>query len=162
MARRRAKKHEATAKPVGPARVLIVHDEPVGCELLVRILTKAGHEVDRSHDFLEMTDRLLTPRPAECVVLDVAVGGVGGNLKLLDAIRSHYDPAISGTRVVLVSSTNSNAIFSWQAGIDEFVARPFHADTLVAAVASALGREEEERPRYRRDQLSAVPSTRGR
>jgi DNA-binding NtrC family response regulator len=136
--------------------VLVVHDEPDGCELLVRLLSRAGHTADRAHDFLEMSDRLVEPRPADCVVLDVAVGGIGGNLKLLDAIRGHHDPIVAGMRVVLVSATSSNAIFSWQAGIDEFVVRPFHADQLVEAVARAIIRPNEERPRYRRQRLDAV------
>jgi DNA-binding response OmpR family regulator len=155
VALRRGKKQEPVA-PSGPFRVLVVHDEPDGCELLVRLLSRAGYEADRSHDFLEMSDRLTDPRLADCVVLDVTIGGIGGNLKLLDAIRGHHDPAVAGTRVVLVSTTASNAIFSWQAGIDEFVVRPFHADTLTAAVASAIARPDEERPRYRRQRLDAV------
>src|SRR5262245_10106217 len=103
-----------------------------------------------------MSDKLTDPRLADCVVLDVSVGGIGGNHKLLDAIRGHHDPVVAGMRVVLVSTTASNAIFSWQAGIDEFVVRPFHADTLVEAVASAIARPDEERPRYRRQRLDAV------
>jgi len=155
VARRRSRKQEPL-EPYGPARVLVVHDDPDGCELLVRILDRAGHITDRAHDFLEMTEKLLDPRPASCVVLDVAVGGIGGNLKLLDAIRGHHDPVVAGMRVVLVSATASNAIFSWQAGIDEFVVRPFHADQLVEAVASAIARSDAERPRYRRQRLDAV------
>ena len=154
MALRRKKQEQPV--PRGPARVLVVHDEPDGCELLVRVLDRAGHETDRAHDFLDMSDKLLVPRPAECVVLDVAEGGIGGNLKLLDAIRGHHEPVVASMRVVLVSATASNAIFSWQAGIDEFVVRPFHADQLVDAVASAIGRADEERPRYRRQRLDAV------
>jgi DNA-binding response OmpR family regulator len=155
VALRRGKKQEPVI-PSGPSRVLVVHDEPDGCELLVRLLNREGHETDRAHDFLEMSDKLTHPRPADCVVLDVSVGGIGGNLKLLDAIRGHHDPVVAGMRVVLVSTTASNAIFSWQAGIDEFVIRPFHSDTLVAAVASAIARPDEERPRYRRQRLDAV------
>ena len=136
--------------------MLVVHDEPDGCELLVRLLARAGHEADRAHDFLEMSDNLTHPRPADCVVLDVSVGGIGGNLKLLDAIRGHHDPTVAAMRVVLVSTTASNAIFSWQAGIDEFVVRPFHSVDLLAAVASAIARPDDERPKYRRQRLDTI------
>jgi DNA-binding response OmpR family regulator len=155
VALRRGKKQEPVV-PSGPSRVLVVHDEPDGCELLVRLLARAGHEADRAHDFLEMSDKLTHPRPADCVVLDVSVGGIGGNLKLLDAIRGHHDPTVAGMRVVLVSTTASNAIFSWQAGIDEFVVRPFHSVDLIAAVASAIARPDDERPRYRRQRLDTI------
>lgn len=155
MALRRNKKREAAGERQ-PARVLVVHDEPDGCELLVRVLARAGHDADRAHEFHEMSDRLAAPRPADCVVLDVAAGGIGANLKLLDAIRGHHDPVLAGTRVVLVSPTASNAMFSWQAGIDEFVVRPFHADELVGAVTSAMARLDEERSAYRRERLDAA------
>ncbi len=159
MALRRSKKAAVDDGRIeGPGRVLVVHDDPDGCELLVRILAVAGHDVVRAHDFGEMSDRLLEPPTPQCVVLDVNTGGIGGNLKLLDAIRGHRDREIAGARVVLVATTASSAMFSWQAGIDEFLERPFHADELITAVADALGRPAAERRVYRRrmlDQTSA-------
>ena len=139
----------------GPGRVLVVHDDPDGCELLVRILGVAGHEVARAHDFEEMSDLLTDGEPPDCVLLDVNVGGIGGNLKLLDAIRNHGNAAVSGTRVVLVAANPSSAMFSWQAGIDEFLPRPFHADDLITAVAEALARPDADRRHHRRRMLDA-------
>jgi DNA-binding response OmpR family regulator len=138
--------------------VLVVHDEPDGCELLVRILRASGYQAERAHDFLEMTAVLGRAERFDCVVLDVGTGGIGGNLKLLDAIRNHGDPVLAGTRVVMISAGANSAMFSWQAGIDEFVARPFHARDLTQAVAEAIARPEEDRPRHRRRQLDAASS----
>ena len=157
MALRRARR-DVAAGPSGPARVLVVHDDPDGCELLVRVLRAAGFQPERAHDFLEMTAVLGRVGRFDCIVLDVGTGGIGGNLKVLDAVRNHSDPVIAGSRIVMVSAGASSAMFSWQAGIDEFVARPFHADTLVTAVVDAMARPEEERPRHRRRQLDAASS----
>ena len=145
----------------GPGRVLVVHDEPEGCELLVRILGVAGHQVARAHDFMEMSDHLQEQAP-DCVVLDINTGGIGGNLKLLDAIRNHRDADVAGARVVLVATNASSAMFSWQAGIDEFLPRPFHADDLITAVSEALARPDADRRHHRRRMLDETgPGWRG-
>jgi DNA-binding NtrC family response regulator len=157
MALRRGRKHEEPA-PSGPARVLVIHDDPDGCELLVRILSVASYEVSGAHDFLEMSDALQEPPAPDCLVLDVSTGGIGENLKLLDAVRQHRDPAVAGARVVLVSSGASSAMFSWQAGIDEFLKRPFHADDLLRAVHDAIERPEDDRRHHRRRMLEAARS----
>ena len=154
MALRRSKKAAVDDGSLdGPGRVLVVHDDPDGCELLVRILSVAGHEVTRAHDFGEMSDRLLDAPPPQCVVLDINAGGIGENLKLLDAIRGHRHPGVASARVVLVATSGSSAMFSWQAGIDEFVERPFHADELIAAVGDALARPDADRRQHRRRML---------
>ena len=160
MALRRGKKATTSARPEGPGRVLVVHDDAEGCELIVRILQVAGHEVSRAHDFLEMSDVLVEEPHAECVVLDINTGGIGGNLKLLDAIRNHPKPEVGGSRVVLIATNASSAMFSWQAGIDEFLPRPFHADDLITAVAAAIERPEEDRRHHRRRMLDASSGVR--
>ena len=153
MARRRGKKAEE-AVATGPPRVLVVNDEPDACELLNRILLAAGYQVARAHDTLQMT-AALTDRP-HAVILDVSAGGIGGNLKLLDTIRGQQDPALAATRVVLCATNASNAMFSWQAGIDAFVLRPFHADELLAELAQVLARGDDDRPMARRRALDAA------
>lgn len=137
-------------------RVLVVNDEPEACELLVRLLSTAGNEVERARDHPSMADRLGEPPRLDCVVLDVSTSGIGGNLKLLDAVRSHRDIDVAAIPVVLVSNGLSSAMFSWQAGADELLVRPFRGDELVTAVASAIARPPEERPKHRRRQLDAA------
>jgi DNA-binding response OmpR family regulator len=120
----------------------------------VRILSAAGLPVRRAHDQGRMADEL-RDHPA-CVVLDASSGGIGGNLKLLDAIRHHLDPRIANVRVVLVATGTSSAMFSWQAGIDGFLERPFHADDLVATVADVLERPDDERKPHRRRMVESA------
>jgi DNA-binding response OmpR family regulator len=160
MALRRSKRagdEQAKGKDSSPT-VLVVNDEHEACELLVRILRGAGNEVERARTFTEMADRLVQSPRLDCVVLDIAAGGIGGNLKLLDAIRGFRDPVVSQTPVVLVTAASSSTMFSWQAGVDELVIRPFHADDLVKAVQGAVARPADERARYRRQQLDAARS----
>jgi len=142
-------------EPVGRAHILVVNDDPGACELLVRLLGRAGHEVERAHNQDQAMAQLAVAR-IDCVVLDLSTGGIGQNLKLLDLIRSSVTKSTAGVRVVLVAQQSSNRVFSWQAGIDAFLARPFHADELLAQVNEVLSRPEAERERHRRRELDAA------
>ena len=156
MALRRAKREGEEAGTDASWRVLVVNDEPDACELLVRLLSHAGHDVERNRDATELNERLMMGTPPDVIVLDVAAGGIGGNLKLLDTVRGSRVEKVAATPVVLVAAAASSAMFSWQAGIDEFLVRPFHADELVDAVAAAASRPAEERPRHRRVQMETA------
>jgi DNA-binding response OmpR family regulator len=135
------------------SKVLVVNDDTGGCELIVRVLSGAGFEaqgVNSQQSALEKLGEML-PR---CVVLDLAAGGIGSSLKLLDNIRSHHDERVSSTRAILVANSSKNRDFSFQSGADAFVTRPFHANDLVTSVHDVLDRPDEERARHRRDQLN--------
>ncbi len=155
MARGRKRKVEEIG--TGPKRVLVVNDDEGAIELLARLLERSGYDVARATHYDESLAQLMEFRP-DCVVLDLATGGIGQNLKLLDTIRSHTDDKVASSRVVLVAHHSSNRLFSWQAGIDGFLLRPFHADELPAAVEDVLNRPDEERARHRRRELEAAQS----
>ena len=142
-----------------PQRVLVVNDEE-GVELLCRLLSRGGYDVDRATTHDETVAKLSEFRP-DSVVLDMSTGGIGQNLKLLDTIRGHVDDSIAAARVVLVAHQSNNRLYSWQAGIDAFLLRPFHADELLQQVADALTRPDDERARHRRRELDAA-QTEGR
>jgi DNA-binding response OmpR family regulator len=151
------------AAPV-TGKVLVVNDDDGSCELICRLLSRAGHSVERASNPEQAISILDILRPA-CVVLDLSTGGIGRNLQLLDAIRSQLDSTLAATRVVLIAYQTSNRMFSWQAGTDAFLVRPFHADELTRAVSDVLSRPESERVRYRRREVAAAshdPATPGR
>ena len=139
----------------GPTQILVVNDDEASCELLCRLLVNAGHRVQRAHNGEQALGQLSVGR-VDCVVLDLATGGIGQNLKLLDTIRSAMANTVSGVRVVLVAQQTSNRMFSWQAGIDAFVVRPFHANELLGQIAEVLSRPDTERARHRRRELDAA------
>ena len=153
----RKRHHDEEAEGVEPtrARVVVVSDDEDSCELLCRLLERAGYVTDRAASQEQALAQIGFLRP-QCVVLDLATGGIGQNLKLLDAMRSNVDSAIAGTRCVLVAQGTNNQMFSWQAGIDAFLVRPFRAEELLNHVAEAIARPDAERPRHRRQQLDAA------
>jgi DNA-binding response OmpR family regulator len=155
MLRRATKTEHKPDFPPGPTQILVVNDDEAACELLCRLLVNAGHRVQRAYNGDQALGQL-SVGGVDCVVLDLASGGIGQNLKLLDAIRSAMANDVSGVRVVLVAQQTSNRMFSWQAGIDAFVVRPFHANELIGQIAEVLGRPDNERARHRRRELDAA------
>ena len=157
MALRRRAAKGAVEEPTGPARVLIVNDEEGGLELLSRIVERAGYDVGRAGSAEQAMAEVHRGHP-DCTVLDLTASGIGGNLTLLDHIRSSRDTVVSHTRVVLVAQQSTNRMFSWQAGIDAFLVRPFHADELLRDIADSLARPDEDRSKHRRRELEAAKS----
>jgi DNA-binding response OmpR family regulator len=155
MLKRNRHPDEEDGAPSTASRIVVVSDDEDACELLCRLLDRAGYVTDRASSQEHALAQLGFLRP-HCVVLDLATGGIGQNLKLLDAMRSNMDAAIAATRCVLIAHGTNNQMFSWQAGIDAFLVRPFHADELLQHVAEAIARPEAERPRHRRQQLDAA------
>lgn len=145
----------STVERVARANILVVNDDEGACELLARLLTRAGHEVQRAHNADQALGHLGVER-FDCVVLDLSSGGIGQNLKLIDTIRSSVTRSISTIRIVLIAQQSSNRMFSWQAGIDAFIARPFHADELLEQVDHVLTRPEDEREHHRHEELAAA------
>ena len=156
---KRSRKREGAAPepgvPVVPVSVLVVHDDPDGCELLVRVVSACDVPVRRANTPQQLASAL-DEHPPTAIVLDVSGGGISGNLKLLDTIRQHERPAVADARVVLIAASGASATFSWQAGIDGFLTRPFHADDLVATVTEALARPDADRKPYRRQMVEAT------
>jgi CheY-like chemotaxis protein len=160
MAIRGRKSHDGEeVVETGPMSVLTVHEDPSGCELLARVISRGtGLPVHRAHDSVEMV-AALRDQPT-CVVLDVTSGGVGGNLKMLDSVRNHTDEVTAAARVILIAASSSNEMFSWQAGIDAFLKRPFHEHELVSTVQDAIARPDAERKAHRREMIELIANGR--
>ena len=133
--------------------VLIVNDDPAACEMLVRMVTAKGYRAIGATSPDDATWHAATELP-RCIVLDLAEGGIGTGLKVLDTIRSHDDLRVSASRVVLCATSPKNRSFSFQSGADAFLVRPFHIDELTAEIADVLARAHEDRARHRRDELA--------
>jgi DNA-binding response OmpR family regulator len=118
---------------------------------MIRVLARAGLEVSGA-PAQQACLVSLTRRTVHCVVLHLTVAGAGGNLKVLDAIRTNPDDRVSTARVVLCSPGGTNRLFAWESGVDGFLAAPFHADELLAQINEVVVRPESERRTYRRVQ----------
>ncbi len=115
--------------------VYVVDDEPMLLELALVILEPAGYELEtfRSPREAVQSYKNAKRRPA-LIVTDYAMRGMNG-MELLDACRA-VDP---GQKILLVSGTVGADIFAQSASKpNRFLAKPYHARELIAAVKSTL------------------------
>ncbi len=142
-----------------PPMVLIAGDDAGANELLARVLGAKGFRTVTATSVDSATARATEQLPRAAVV-DLAGGGISASLQLLDWFRSHEDPKINRTRVIVVARSSSNRNFSFQSGADDYLQRPFHADDLVAAIEGALAIAHADLPVRRRRLMDGLESTR--
>jgi DNA-binding response OmpR family regulator len=132
--------------------ILLVCDDPDAGELLARLIDRDGHDVHRV-ETAEGALRHLLATPRLGAVLSLS--GPTANRQLTDKIRSHPNPPVAGVALVLLADDDAEAAPAWEAGVDGFLVRPFHADDLSATLKAAIGRTPDERAAHRQDQLDA-------
>ncbi|GAA4880668.1 response regulator transcription factor [Kitasatospora terrestris] len=133
----------------GPARILVVDDDPTVAEVVAGYLTRAGHRVERAADGRQALALADAHRP-DLLVLDLMLPGIDG-LEVLRRLRG----ADRGPDVPVVMLTakgdEADRILGLEVGADDYVTKPFSPRELVLRVQSVL----------RRSRASAAPETVG-
>ena len=116
------------------ATILIVDDSNLSRKTSRRIPESAGYQVTDVADGLAALERYALDRPG-LVLLDITMAGMGG-LEVLDQLRT-MDP---DARIVMATADvqSSTRELAKAGGAAGFVAKPFAADHVLAAVAGAL------------------------
>ena len=119
--------------------VLVVDDEPIVRDVVVRYLQRAGYETLEANDG-DHARALLEERTPDLVVLDVMLPGTDG-LELCGWIRER-----SPLPVILLTARGEEAdrIVGLDLGADDYVAKPFSPRELVARVRAVLRRADPE------------------
>jgi DNA-binding response OmpR family regulator len=117
------------------ARVLVVDDEPIVREVVVRYLEREGHETVEAGDG-DAARTLLERSDPDLVVLDVMLPGTDG-LELCRWIRGR-----SELPVIMLTARGEEAdrIVGLELGADDYVTKPFSPRELAARVRSVLRR----------------------
>ena len=138
----RGLRHAVLGKAVGTddnrallMHILVIEDEPQLARHVCSALNRCGHEARAEHDGLTGLAAVLKESP-DLVVLDLGLPGLDG-LSLLEEIRR----ARSSSRVIILTARGEvdHRIKGLKAGADDYIAKPFSMDELVARV-EALGR----------------------
>jgi DNA-binding response OmpR family regulator len=125
----------------GMATVLVVDDEPIVREVVVRYLAREGHRTLEAADG-NAARGLIAHSDPDLVVLDVMLPGTDG-LELCRWIRS-----TSELPVIMLTARGEEAdrIVGLELGADDYVTKPFSPRELAARVRSVLRRSAPATP----------------
>jgi two-component system OmpR family response regulator len=123
-------------------RVLIVEDQPKLAALLARGLREEGHAIDvagRGEDALWMAPAA----PYDAIVLDVMLPGIDGMETCRELRRRDV-----WTPVLMLTARDAvgDRVAGLDAGADDYLAKPFSFDELLARLRALTRRTPAERP----------------
>lgn len=118
----------------GPARILIVDDEPPIRRFLRTSLTSQGYVVLEAGDGAEALDTLKR-NAVDVVVLDLGLPNLHG-FEVIQQMRG----AKSAVPIIVLSSRTDEAgkVKALDLGADDYVTKPFGLDELLARIRTAL------------------------
>jgi DNA-binding response OmpR family regulator len=119
----------------GGMRILVIEDESQLARHISRALTRHGHSTSATYDGVAGLQAALGD-PPDLVVLDLNLPGLDG-LSVLARLREAGCPA----RILILTARGEveHRVKGLKAGADDYLAKPFSLDELVARV-EALGR----------------------
>ena len=123
-----------------PARILVVEDDPDIAELVVRYLDKAGFVSERVASGREALTAVAS-RPPDVLVLDLMLPHVDG-LEVCRLIRGNQRTAALPIIMLTARAEESERIVGLEVGADDYLAKPFSPNELVARVRALLRRAQ--------------------
>ena len=120
-------------------RVLVVDDEDAIRDLLDFGLSRAGFDVTTVHDGRSALEAMTHWTP-ELIVLDVMLPGVDG-FSMVPAFRRVTDAPII---MLTARGATADKVLALTGGADDYLAKPFEMDELVARLRAALRRPRLE------------------
>jgi DNA-binding response OmpR family regulator len=127
-----------------PMRILIVEDDPDIAELVGRYLDKAGFITEPVASGREAL-AAIAARPPGLVVLDLMLPHVDG-LEVCRIIRSNEATAAIPIIMLTARAEESERIVGLELGADDYLAKPFSPNELVARVRALLRRAHRASP----------------
>jgi DNA-binding response OmpR family regulator len=119
-------------------RVLVVEDDPDIAQLLVHYLDKAGFSPETVGSGREAL-ALIQTRPPDLLVLDLMLPHVDG-LEICRIVRSSAATAAMPIIMLTARGDESDRIVGLEIGADDYLAKPFSPNELVARVRALLRR----------------------
>jgi len=125
----------------GKGRVLVMDDEPLVREVLMRMLSTLGYVAEATADGAAAVDAyrrgMESGQPFDVVILDLTIPGGMGGTKALELLRA-LDPAV---RAIVSSGYSSDPVMAnhREYGFCNVIAKPFQVAGLSAILHEVLG-----------------------
>ena len=117
-------------------KILIIDDDPAGTQLLITLLGIEGYQGYKPDDWHDPLGEVERQHP-DVIIMDVHLRKWDG-LDLLNKIRTHPNPIIASTPVLMMSAEDFR-VQSRHAGANAFVEKPFDRNTLLDAIQQITG-----------------------
>ncbi len=114
--------------------ILVVDDEPLIRDILVRKLTSSGYRPVAVENAFEALDKM-REKPFPVILSDIMMPGIDG-IELLKKVRSGY-PDTAVVMITAVSNANA-AIEALKEGASDYLIKPFNLEEIVMSIANAL------------------------
>jgi two-component system, OmpR family, alkaline phosphatase synthesis response regulator PhoP len=121
-------------------RILVVEDDRDIADLVERYLEKAGFVVELLASGSEALPAIAA-RPPDLLVLDLMLPHVGG-LEICRAVRANVATAAIPIIMLTARAEESERIVGLELGADDYIAKPFSPNELVARVRALLRRSQ--------------------
>jgi DNA-binding response OmpR family regulator len=125
-------------------RILVVEDDPDIAELVQRYLSKAGFTTERVASGREALDLIGVKLP-DLLVLDLMLPHLDG-LEICRRVRAHDKTAHIPIIMLTARADEAERIVGLEIGADDYLAKPFSPNELVARVRALLRRANRHAP----------------
>lgn len=125
----------AEARP-GGGTILVIDDDEHIRRLIVRLLQPMGHEVLEAGSAEEALERLRETAP-DLVLVDMQLPGRSG-YEVLEEIRAGARTRLVPVVMITGAATHELKLKAIEAGVTDFIAKPFSPEELVARVRALL------------------------
>jgi DNA-binding response OmpR family regulator len=123
-----------------PSSILVVEDDPDIAELVVRYLEKSGYATTRVSSGRDALDAVRIKAP-DLIVLDVMLPQLDG-LEVCRLLRASAATAAIPIIMLTARAEESDRIVGLEIGADDYLAKPFSPNELVARVRALLRRSQ--------------------
>ncbi|MDO5734319.1 MAG: response regulator transcription factor [Eubacteriales bacterium] len=114
-------------------RILVCEDDNSISDVLARLLTRHGYQVEQAYSGTEAL-RLLNEQRYDLVLLDLMLPGMSGEEILAE--RESRTPVI----VISAKGAVEDRLAALRLGADDFIQKPFHNEELILRLAAVLRR----------------------
>lgn len=125
-----------------PANILLVEDEPAIQELIAANLARAGHHVVRAAD-AEAAQRIVRDALPDLVLLDWMLPGMSG-VEFARRLRAEERTRDIPIIMLTARGEENDRVGGLEAGVDDYVVKPFSARELLARIRAVMRRSRED------------------